>query len=649
MIRDDILRLSDDALADLTNRGTLRRARKEIDEQKVLVRIEQGPDGAVVAEAEDGTRCELLPGRPFGDWTCTCLAAGECRHLVRAVIAYRAQHDGGVAEQESPGRDDVEETPTVETFDPATITDEQLAAALPAATIRAARRWLEDGALGHVGVARGLTVVRIHHPTPATVRFLSGPDLDYARCSCRRPDPCAHVVVAVALSKGRAWANTGLRSLDGDSWLPAQDVLDEAEALVHELIRVGLEADHRFLGSRWERLRGRARHAGLHHVAGLVEDLRHETGRYVHAENEFDPLHVLTLLGELLARCASLRGTHSERVPDRLVAGSGTEESEVGKARFIGMGVEAEEAGDECILTVHLVDARSGAPLRVVRRITNAEGNSTARLARRLVSGAPIAHWGGGQVLVSGGRYSAQGDFTPGRQVTVLPKDAVEQLVAPYLSGSLSELSTHHSHLSAILDDRAAGTSLAAVPFSRVESVGFDTGSQQLRADLVDAEGAVATLALARTRWREGVESVGARLLDWAEEPPETLFVAGRWRWTGHGVVVDPFLLVGDDVAIQPHVAERTVEGDRVLMPPRGRSLGSPAALVHAIDEALGRTLLAGLDRLDTATVWSDLIARASSSGSAHLVGLMRRVEEESTPESVAELLLTTAFARPLL
>lgn len=87
MTRPDLFALSDAVLEDLTNKGTVRRARREVDQ--VTCTISEQPDGTVVVDAVDAT-CTLFVDRPFDEWTCTCLAAHGCRHIVRAVLSYQA-------------------------------------------------------------------------------------------------------------------------------------------------------------------------------------------------------------------------------------------------------------------------------------------------------------------------------------------------------------------------------------------------------------------------------------------------------------------------------------------------------------------------------------------------------------------------------
>ena len=193
MSRPDLLRLSDDVLEDLTNRGTLRRARKELG--AAALTVTEADDGTVTVSADDGTTCVLYANRPFAEWTCSCLAANNCRHIVRAILHYQAAcSEPGVIEDEEPDSTDLpgQETPRAAApgkvepeavFNPASITREHLRAALSPAALRRADQLAGQGLLAHVGSIRGISVVRIHHPTPVSVRFLAGADLNYVRCT----------------------------------------------------------------------------------------------------------------------------------------------------------------------------------------------------------------------------------------------------------------------------------------------------------------------------------------------------------------------------------------------------------------------------------------------------------------------------------
>lgn len=500
MSRPDLLRLSDDVLEDLTNRGTLRRARKELG--AAALTVTEADDGTVTVSADDGTTCVLYANRPFAEWTCSCLAANNCRHIVRAILHYQAAcSEPGVIEDEEPDSTDLpgQETPRAAApgkvepeavFNPASITREHLRAALSPAALRRADQLAGQGLLAHVGSIRGISVVRIHHPTPVSVRFLAGADLNYVRCTCHDPDPCLHVAVAVAAAAGRRFGDTGLVSVAGDAWRPDASLLSEIRGAVGELVRVGAESGHRNLRGVWRRLAVRAREAELHHVADVLDELLDELARYETRSQEFTPSRLVELSAELLARAMSLANPEPARIPDRLVAGSPAQQTRVSKARLIGLGTEFVELDDECRLIAHLVDARSGAPMRVTKRIIDKERRPSSQLAGGLVSGITIGNWGGGQVMSLGGRMFGHGDFShTNRSAVSFPAGAMDQLETPFRVETITELATQQTRLPAVLDDRSAGTDLAACRVTSVGNIHFDPGISSLVADLRDTDG----------------------------------------------------------------------------------------------------------------------------------------------------------------
>ncbi|RRD05655.1 hypothetical protein EII34_05415 [Arachnia propionica] len=648
MSRPDLLALTDAVLEDLTNKGTVRRARKELGQAPC--RLSEEADGSVTVTGEDGTVCVLFADRPFDQWTCTCLATHRCRHIVRAVLVYQQeQAQGSVEEVESePAVVDGAAAP-VATFDPAEVGDDALTAALGAAAVRSAQRLVASGVLAHVGSHRGIAVVRIHHPVPVAVRFLAGADLTYVRCTCHDPDPCAHVAVAVAAARGVPFGDSGLRSTP-EQWTPDVGLLTELRAAVTELARVGAEAGHRSLAAVWSRLAARSRAAELHHLADLLEELLEELARYEGRHRSFDASRLVRIVTELLARTLSLSNPDPGRVPDRLVAGSPAIQTRVARSRLVGLGTEFLETDDDCRVIAHLVDARSGAPMRVTRRITDEQDTPSWRLARGTVAGISISAWGGGQVMSLGGRLHGLGDFShTNRSATGLPAGALDQVQAPFRVETITELATHQTRLPAVLGDRAAGSDLAACRVTRVVEVGHDPATASLVAVLHDGEGQPFQLRLRRGRRTfDGFHATAARLLEWQRRHPAEAHVSGRWSWHQHSATVDPFLLVGDAVPLQPHVAEPVADPPQLPVSRSEGPLTSPGALLTGLDVLLGELLVAGADRiLKRDRAWREFIDQARRAGS-RLVAEAAQAFLNRGPDEVAHLLLVSAFGHPL-
>ncbi|KNE80496.1 hypothetical protein ADZ36_21685 [Streptomyces fradiae] len=86
--RADLLALTADTLAALTNRGLVKRASKDIDAGRAPV-LTVGEDGRVRADYAGAAVAELPPGAGLDNGSCGCGATGVCRHLIGLVLAYQ--------------------------------------------------------------------------------------------------------------------------------------------------------------------------------------------------------------------------------------------------------------------------------------------------------------------------------------------------------------------------------------------------------------------------------------------------------------------------------------------------------------------------------------------------------------------------------
>ena len=78
MPRADLLALSPDDLTALTNRGTVKRAQREVEAGEVSGDVAEAPDGTVTAKWSDGVTCVLPAGAVLGEGRCSCSAAYSC-------------------------------------------------------------------------------------------------------------------------------------------------------------------------------------------------------------------------------------------------------------------------------------------------------------------------------------------------------------------------------------------------------------------------------------------------------------------------------------------------------------------------------------------------------------------------------------------
>src|SRR5262249_23828764 len=97
MPRADLLALTLDDLAAMSNRGTVKRAERELETTQCT--IDEEADGTVRFTWSDNVKCAIAAGKVVADGTCSCPATELCRHLVRSVLAYQKQTPSLGAEQ----------------------------------------------------------------------------------------------------------------------------------------------------------------------------------------------------------------------------------------------------------------------------------------------------------------------------------------------------------------------------------------------------------------------------------------------------------------------------------------------------------------------------------------------------------------------
>jgi len=112
---------------------------------------------------------------------------------------------------------------------------------------------------------------------------------------------------------------------------------------------------------------------------------------------------------------------------------------------------------------------------------------------------------------------------------------------------------------------------------------------------------------------------------------------------------VDPLLLVGDGVPLQPHVAEPVATELEWRTGTEDAPLTSPGALLRGLDSLLGELLLAGADRIHLRDhEWHDFVRKARKAGSQLIADHTRAFLDHQAPARVEKLLLISAFGGPL-
>lgn len=641
MRRPELIALSPDDLAVLTNRGVVKRAQRELDAGEPTFELTESDEGELFVRWSDGVECRLPVGKAIADGLCTCASTEVCRHIVRTVLAYQRAAVAAPPE-ESAG---VGPAAPVGPWDPGAIPDDLLAANFRSTVQSKARSLFDQGLL--VELVRSAKPSARFHVPPQTVRFLVPGDLRYVHCDCAEQAPCRHALLAVwAFRLLEPTAEAGLVSTQQVAQPVPTALLDEIETTLLDWLEQGTSAAPRSLIDRLARLEARARSEGLVWPAEVIDDLARCFEQYLGHDALFEPNRAVDLFGELLIRSDAIRND-TGAVPQLLIRGSAADRpSEIGAARFLGLGCGVEVGRKGVTVTSYLQDVATGTMVALGRDFADPVAESGAgpaeaardywKLAQTpAVKGATFAALGAGQLTIQGGKRSSANRLVVGRGRAVVNPQAFtwEQVRAPVLVEDFDELRARLNLLPpASLRPRRVAEDFHVVPIAGVANAGFDAAAQVVHARLLDAAGGLAALVHpSYSRGREGVDALLVRL---ACEPESLRFVAGHSTLGPHGLVIHPVALVFETTPATPRqVLQPWVDRTRPLDAPPPPPL-TPSTTVRSSEgdpiedytrqlrDALGELTLLGLSRVDAhaADHWRELARFGESLGFHRLV-----------------------------
>jgi hypothetical protein len=309
MSRMDLLSLTADDLASLTNRGTVKRAERELESGEVTCQIETDASGDLRFVWSEGTTCLFPAGKTVREAVCSSGVLGISRHVIRSVLAYQKCAASSVvaAPVETPPDDVAAVAPTstasttVSTaassaasttseehsapptsptsgpqvgasFDPGAFTDEDLVACFKSADVAKARKRFEQGVL--VELVRGAKPVARFLDEACTVRFLVPGDLRYATADCAPALQNLWIALAVwSFRQLPAEKLAGLVSLVTQEWPVPREVLRELDQLLLELMREGVSGLASSFVAKMQRMEQSLRSAALVWPAELLVDV----------------------------------------------------------------------------------------------------------------------------------------------------------------------------------------------------------------------------------------------------------------------------------------------------------------------------------------------------------------------------------------
>ncbi|MEU9508848.1 hypothetical protein AB0D32_21525 [Micromonospora sp. NPDC048170] len=611
MTRADLLALTPEVLATLTNRGLVNRAVRAVEGGDLPI-LGTGADGTVVADHPDGARSTLPPAGGLTAGACTCGAPGVCRHLLTLILAYQrprpptppstplptppsptpASRDlalgarsnaaihpnGGPKVQDRRGSGSGSGSGSGEGegegggggvgWSPGEFSDEEVEEAVGGAAVAAARRSFRRG---YPAIVRRSTrrdaVPQVELPS-CTVRFLVPHQLGYAQTDAAegRGEAVALAVWACRAADREQPARGEVQVQVGGSAVPDRPALDRAVGLAGEVLLAG--AAH--LGSGAVPALAAARRdldtAGLCWPLLALDELVAQLDAYADRSARYRPALLAEVVAELHARRRAVRNGGASPAA-RVLGTEEPAEAPLRHLRLTGIGARVRELGGERIVEVFLAQPETGGVL-VLRRewpATDDAPSTGHQLAGRRVAGSTLGALAAGNVVTESAVRSASRRirFATARiaRTTVTPgTGAWADLPATLLVDDLSALSASLAELpSRLVRPRVDAESVRLVRVAEVRSIRYAPGEQRLDAEVTDPTGAVATVSAVHRSVCPGALDSLAAALTGAYGTPR--FVSGTVRRTADGLVVEPLAVVADSTVIVPDLAPGTGDG----------------------------------------------------------------------------------------
>lgn len=314
----------DNYLTGLSNKGTVKRAYKDLAQETPVVSWLEG--GAEVRLREE--TCVIR--EPLGESSCSCPSRSVCRHVVTAILWLKQELLQDEPEEEAPK-----------------LLEEILH--IPAERLKRAckgkryQNFLEHLRAGERPVIEESSVVTVTIPWEQAVVKLLEP-FDYSTCTCHSRELCAHkaqAALAYQMEKGRiTWKDLDVLKEAEQTW-DIEQVHSACGSVCQEVIHqicTGLSRQSPEVSESLERLAVISHRAGLASLETMLREASSEYQQYFQRSAAFRS-------GELLRRLLTIHG-----LAKRLWGASGQEEirslagnfrdtyEPVGKLHLIGMG-----------------------------------------------------------------------------------------------------------------------------------------------------------------------------------------------------------------------------------------------------------------------------------------------------------------------
>ncbi|GIH23294.1 hypothetical protein Aph01nite_16040 [Acrocarpospora phusangensis] len=578
-MRTDLLGLTADSLAALTNRGLVKRAGKE-----AAPELRTDDDGTVHGSFPDGVTASLPPGG-LDVARCTCGAAGVCRHVIGVILAY----------QRLPAEASPEPLP----WSPGQVTDDELTARIGARLMAAARRTERTGFTARVRRATPADPVPQVELATATVRFLVPGDLGFVHTDTvagSRDDVIALAVWAFRVADELHPGVLEVRvDVGGEAEAGTGSGIERALGLAGTVLREGAVNLGQGLDATIADVRRHLDAAGLRWPLLAVGDLADQLASYRDRSAHYRPELLAGHIAELHARHRAV--TRPDATLRSSVLGTAeAAETPLRRARLESLGCRIRGLGDQRIAEVYLAHSDSAMVL-VLRRQWDGDDDGPALAQRRIASSTLAALSTGNLVTESAVRSASRTvRLATGRisKTTVSPSRGDWNDLPQSLR--VTDFAALNRELDALplrpIRPRVEAELVRAITIAGVQSLTYAPGDQRLDAVITDPLGNTATIRATHTGAAPGrLDSLATALAD-----EDLRFVSGVVSRSAGGIVIEPLALAANGQVIVPD-----------LQPPGG-------------SHRLTLTEAAHPDPLTTALIDTrSLLAEATHHGLSHL------------------------------
>jgi hypothetical protein len=479
--REDLLRLTPEALAQAANVGLVKRASKEL-AAGYRPRLEFDEAATLTARFSDGIVATWEAGKTIQQARCTCGSASVCRHRIMAALAYGEESAEAPAPLGSPAEAD----------------EATLSRLLSPRALSLAQALLAEGLVVDVRqVGNGEPCPTARLPM-ATVRFWGGAALEAARCDCVQGSACEHVALAVWAFR-KAGAQPTLQVKLGEA---SRIDIDDApyrrvvESLLRHGVRAGLSPHRQALALAHEAVA----QSGAVWLGLLLADLENWLGAYAARSARYEAKDGVGLLAELALRLAA--GRQAGQAKAAWGVGEAAE-VELDKLRLMSLGCRIERDGDQRRARLVLADVDTGTRFVLSHAwavAANTQDEAELANTQRLAPSVRLGALASGQLLSQHAKRRADGSLLIAKarsnQNSLLPQSGDwSNLKPPLCFERLVDVRQEkHAHPLPQTGPRHAAPAFAAVRIAKLETLFYDPNEQSLIGLIHDADGEIIIL-----------------------------------------------------------------------------------------------------------------------------------------------------------